>query len=180
MKALNSMKNLFSESLISVSCHKNYTQKLKPYSKFIGSWNFIWTGFKDDGSSWSVPGEWHFSWVLEGRAIQDNWICPKIGERKSNKYPDGEYGTTIRYYDCNEENLKVIWIGPILSNLSIFEVKEENDEIIQNEILISPKTKISRWKFKDIKNNSFIWEAAESVDNGDSWKTTQLVEAKSL
>ena len=173
------MKNPFIQSLCSVKCHANFTEKLKPYSHFIGSWDFIWTGFKNDGSSWSVPGEWHFSWILEGRAIQDNWICPKISERNSTKYPDGEYGTAIRYYDANEKRLKVIWIGPLLSNLNIFEVTVKEGEIIQNEILISPKEKISRWKFKNIKDNSFTWEAAEYSDEGKTWTVTQEVKAKS-
>ncbi len=171
------MDNQFTNTLYAASCHKNHTDKLKPYSQFIGSWDFTWTGFKEDGSKWSVPGEWHFSWILEGRAIQDNWICPRISERSDPKYPDGEYGTTIRYYDAKENRLKVIWIGPILSNLNIFEVTVKENEIIQNEIIISPKERVSRWKFKNIKKDSFCWEAAESSDNGNTWKLTQKVHA---
>jgi hypothetical protein len=39
------------------------------------------------------PGEIHFGWVLEGRAVQDIWIRPK------RPVPSTMYGTTLRVFD---------------------------------------------------------------------------------
>ena len=111
------MNNNFVESLISNHGHPRHREKLIPYQGFIGSWSFDWVGHNEDGSTWTVPGEWHFSWILEGRAIQDNWIYPKIDLRSSDDYPEGEYGTTIRFYDFEEDCIKIVYISPILSNL---------------------------------------------------------------
>ena len=172
------MNKNFIESLISDSGHPRHHEKLKPYQGFIGSWIFDWVGYNEDGSTWTVPGEWHFSWILEGRAIQDNWICPKIDLRLSENYPEGEYGTTIRFYDFREGCIKIIFIGPILSNLSIFKVSHTRDRIIQDEIMTVGKGKISRWEIKDIKENSFKWESYISYDSLKTWKMDQEIYAK--
>ena len=172
------MDNAFLKTLISNCGHPKHHEKLMPYEIFIGSWDFNWIGHNDDGSTWTVPGEWHFSWILEGRAIQDNWICPKSNLRPSHKYPEGEYGTTIRFYDFKEDCIKILWIGPILSNLNIFKVTHTKGQIIQNEIMFKDKSEISRWEFKDIEETSFKWEAYISNDNRKTWKMNQEVYAK--
>jgi len=174
------MNSHFIESLISNDGHPRHQEKLKPYQRFVGSWIFDWVGHNEDGSTWTVPGEWHFSWILEGRAIQDIWICPKRHLRSFGKYPDGEYGTVIRYYDFKEDCIKVIWIGPILSNLNVFKVSHTEDRIIQDEIMITDKEKISRWEYKNIKEDSFKWESYVSNDERKTWKMDQEVYAKRM
>lgn len=114
-------------------------------------------------------------WILEGRAIQDIWICPKTDIRSSNDYPEDEYGTTIRFYDFKEDCIKIIFIGPISSNLSVFKVSHTEDEIIQDEIMIKDKSRISRWEIKDIKENFFKWESYISKDGRKTWKMDQEV-----
>ncbi|MFX0179537.1 MAG: hypothetical protein ACFE78_05055 [Candidatus Hodarchaeota archaeon] len=174
------MINNFIKSLISNTAHKKHHKKLEIYENFIGSWKFDWVGHKDDGSTWTVPGEWHFSWILEGRAIQDNWICPRSNERTSGKYPEGEYGTTIRFYDFKDDFIKVVWIGPIISQLNIFKANFENNEIVQNEIMVTEKEKVSKWIFKEIKEDSFKWEAYISNDYGKTWYLNQEVFAERI
>ena len=50
--------------------------KMDLYGWLIGSWELDVTRYLDDGSQLRISGEWHFGWVLEGRAIQDVWIVP--------------------------------------------------------------------------------------------------------
>ena len=38
------------------------------YGWLIGSWRLDVTRFLEDGTVRRRPGEWHFGWVLEGRA----------------------------------------------------------------------------------------------------------------
>ena len=55
------------------------------FGKLIGSWQI---DYVDNVNSHVMKGEWHFSWILEGMAIQDVIILP-----------DYEYGTTLRVYN---------------------------------------------------------------------------------
>jgi hypothetical protein len=50
--------------------------RLALFGRFVGSWDVERTGHAADGTSVTVPGEWHWGWVLDGRAIQDVFICP--------------------------------------------------------------------------------------------------------
>jgi hypothetical protein len=172
------MINNFINTLITDSGHQKHKEKLKPYEFLIGSWNFDWVGHNEDGSTLTVPGEWHFSWILQGRAIQDSWICPKIILRSSGKYPEGEYSTTIRFYDFNDDSIKVIWIGPILSRLNIFEVTQTENQIMQEEILVKDKSEVSKWQFKDFNESSFKWEAYLFNEKQKTWNLKQEIFAK--
>ena len=171
------MGNQFIGTLMAETPHSAYAEKLEPYRPLIGEWNFEWKGTVD-GREMRVPGQWIFSWVLEGRAIQDNWICPAPGHRGSGEYPEGEYGTTIRVYDFKDDEIKVFWFGPILSTYTIFRAKKEKGVILQEEIPLGEKQDRSRWLFRDITSGSFTWEAYVSKDGKRTWDLTQQVFAE--
>lgn len=88
-------------------------ESMKLYAWLVGSWDLDVTEFYDDGSTRHRPGEWHFGWVLEGRAIQDVWIVPPRPMRAdADTTPDGSYyGTTLRTYDPRTDI--DISVGPI-------------------------------------------------------------------
>ena len=169
------MNSLFIESLVSPAPHPSTYEKLKPYEPLIGDWDFEWVGRNPDGSTWKVPGEWFFAWVLEGRAIQDNWICPSRSLRSTGKYPEGQYGTTIRFYDAKEDAVKVIWVGAVNVQVNLFKASFCNNQIIQQEIATGSGTRLAKWVISDIKPESFKWEAFVSDDNGTNWTLTQEV-----
>src|SRR4051812_9118344 len=76
-------------------------EKLQMFGQFVGSWDAKVINYKPDGSNQIVEAEWHFGWVLEGRAIQDVWIAPKRRLRVAGETAPGDYGATIRFYDAN-------------------------------------------------------------------------------
>ena len=53
------------------------------YGWLVGSWDLEVTRFLADGTRRRRSGEWHFGWVLEGRAIQDVWVVPRRGAEPS-------------------------------------------------------------------------------------------------
>jgi hypothetical protein len=85
-----------------------------------------------------------------------------------------DYQTTILKVNMGQQ---VVFIGPVLSNLSIFKVSHTEDKIIQDEIMVVDKGKISRWEIKDIKENSFKWESYISNDRRKTWRMDQEVYA---
>lgn len=81
----------FIETLTSNSKSAKLPEEFNYFGKLIGSWKF---DYIDHNISCSTKGEWHFSWVLEGMAVQDVIILP-LRENKNRKYrnPLTEYGT---------------------------------------------------------------------------------------
>ena len=71
------------------------------YGWLVGSWELdvrVYWGI--DVSGRALKGEAHFGWALEGRAIQDVWIMPRVADRAgwSDKQMN-MYGTTLRVWD---------------------------------------------------------------------------------
>lgn len=148
--------------------------KLQLFGQFIGSWDVEITNYKPDGSREVVQGEWHFGWVLEGRAIQDVWIAPKRSMRETSKGATGDYGATLRFYDPKIDAWRSTWIGPVKGYVLPFIARQVGDEILLEGNLESGKSR--KWIFSDITCDSFKWRAVES---DDGWLTQQQVQEMS-
>jgi hypothetical protein len=121
-----------------------------------------------------VQGEWHFGWVLEGRAIQDVWIAPKRSLRAESKGMSGEYGATVRFYDPKIDAWRSTWIGPAKGYVLPFIARQIGEEIVLEGNFESGKSR--KWIFSDITSESFKWRAIES---DDGWLTQQKVQEMS-
>src|SRR4051794_31507903 len=53
------------------------------FGQFVGEWELDVTNFAANGASETAHGEWHFGWILQGRAVQDVWITPPRVEQES-------------------------------------------------------------------------------------------------
>jgi hypothetical protein len=61
----------------------DHAEELMLFGQFVGSWEFACIEYEPDGRSRNEPGERHFGWTLEGRAVQDVWILPARAARSS-------------------------------------------------------------------------------------------------
>src|SRR5262245_25747954 len=89
----------FAGSLVNAAPHADIPEEQRIFAPFIGDWDLIVKWYDEGGKlSREERGEWHFSWILEGRAVQDVWIVPPRHERirRSDNY---EYGTSLRFFD---------------------------------------------------------------------------------
>src|SRR5260370_42516432 len=77
--------NIASNKLISVlhteTPAAGRPEKLQLYGRFIGDWDTKIIAHALDGARHEGSGEIHFGWTLEGRAIQDVWMIPRLAER---------------------------------------------------------------------------------------------------
>ena len=164
--------NAFSSALISDSAKPEKKEYLTLFGQFIGSWTFDWIGCNEDGSKDVVKGgEWIFSWILEGRAIQDVWICPGRNTRYLDGYPEGEYGTTIRHYDPEIKKWRIIWLGPVTNKIGFFTAEKIGDEIVLSD---NESEEVKRkWIFSEITENSFRWREEKLKENSSLWQITQ-------
>jgi hypothetical protein len=90
--------------------------KLALYAWLVGSWDIEVITFMEDGTTHEGLGEIHAGWVLQGRAIQDVWMIPRLKERKPGVRPlpgsGNWYGTTLRIYDPNLDAWRILWNDP--------------------------------------------------------------------
>src|SRR5947209_6048636 len=90
-----------------------YADKLMVFGRLVGSWDIEGRFFDEDGNVTNERrGEWHFGWVLEGRAIQDVLISPPRDGREPGQASQ-EYGTTIRAYDPKLDAWRVTFVAPV-------------------------------------------------------------------
>lgn len=95
--------NTFLQSLYSEVRSKKIPEDRDIFGALIGAWDIIWMDHLDVAEIRKVKGEWIFSRVLDGTAVQDTFIVPSRAEAKLHPQPDAEYGTTIRIYNPKTE-----------------------------------------------------------------------------
>jgi hypothetical protein len=140
------------------------------YDWLIGSWDVRVIDYDDEGSTRESRGEWHFSWVLEGRAVQDVFIVPSKDQRSAQLSKEGNrYGTTLRIYDPEIKAWRITWFNPVRNVENHLVGKKVGNEIIQEGSNENGSARM-RWSFRDIKENSFRWTGEESPDNGKTWR----------
>lgn len=108
----------FMETLTSESKNEKLSEEFNFFGKLIGSWNI---DYVDNSTSQVIKGEWHFSWVLEGMAVQDVIVLPGF-----------EYGTTLRVYnpDTYAWDIAYCYTGKIMR----FEARKQDDIIVLTNI----------------------------------------------
>lgn len=164
----------FTNALISPACHADVPDEQRIFEPFIGSWALIVRWYGPDGKLVrQEDGEWHFSRVLEGRAIQDVWIVPPRGQRDAGAY---EFGTSLRFYDASVAGWRSTWIGPMHGAVLTFIARQLGDTVVlETTGEIQPAR---RWTFRDVSPSGFNWIHEEAAD--DDWRMVQTFEARRL
>ena len=147
------MKDFF-EALTSERKNTALPDEFNYFGKLIGSWaiNYI-----EGNNSLAIKGEWHFSWVLEGMAIQDVIILP-----------DYEYGTSLRIYnpDTHAWDVAYGYTGKIIR----LEAKKQNDMIM----LTFVNDERRKWVFTKIEDYCFHWENITVKDDGEWYINAEI------
>ena len=139
-------------------------EALTTFGRFVGSWELECTEHDRDGSSQTFRGEWHFAWVLDGRAIQDVWILPSRAERAAGASAI-EWGSAVRFYDRDLGAWRVNWSGPERGRSYSFIAREANGEIVLEGGADGVDL---RWTFSEITDAAFRWRN-EVRDSGGHW-----------
>jgi hypothetical protein len=153
--------------------------KLDLYGWLIGDWDAGITTHGADGESHSGQGEIHCGWILEGRAIQDVWMIPRLEDRKpgapSLPVAGNWYGTTLRIYDPALDAWRIYWIDPATNSYRYQIGRRQGKDIVQEGKTESGAH--SRWSFTEIAHDSFRWLAETSTD-GTTWRLVVEVKAR--
>lgn len=139
----------------------------------IGGWSAEVRDIDADGRVRKGTGEWWFSWVLEGRAVQDVWIVPVRADRSNARIlesgaggANNRYGTSVRWFDSSLGRWRIVWINPVSGALNFLAGQREGNRILLEGL---DNGKPIRWKFEEIRRDSFVWRG-ESRGNNGSWR----------
>lgn len=163
--------NGFINALVSDKRNADIPEEDDLFGKLIGEWNFEWI---DNNHERKVLGEWIFSWTLEGRAIQDIFICPSRATRETNLQPDGEYGTTLRIYNPRTKKWDISYATT--GYITCLEAQREGEKVVLTDINDQEK----KWVFSEIKDNTFHWQNVSVKENGDWHINADLYAARRM
>lgn len=162
------------DALQAAGPHPDMAENLMLFGQFVGAWDVDVTNITVDGTRKELKGEWHFGWVLEGRAILDVWTAPRRSLRgQADPY---EYGATLRFFDPSIQAWRSTWIGPVRHLVLPFIGRQEKDEIIL-EGSFTPGGR-TRWIFSHVTPTRFHWRNLESSDDGATWRAVQEIVAQ--
>jgi hypothetical protein len=161
--------NSFLEALQAGGPSADRVEEMALYGWLIGAWDLDVVEFLDDGSQCRRPGEWHFGWILQGRAIQDVWIVPPRGQRGyAAATMPAYYGTTLRIYDPRSGDWHIRYFDPAVQALLTMTGRREEDAIVQ--LGTNEAGQAVRWSFDEITPDGFLWRGEWSADGGASWR----------
>lgn len=139
------------------------------YGWLVGDWDLDVFDHREDGTVRRGTGEVHFGWVLEGRAVQDVWIMPRISDRKMGLGKEGNrYGTTLRIWDPKIEAWRATWINPVTGRRDELVGRRVGSEIIQ--IGTHEDSRPIRWNFTEVTDDSFRWTGEVLNPDGKTWR----------
>lgn len=103
------------------------------YGWLVGSWDLDVLHYRAQNiSSQRIKAEAHFAWALEGRAIQDVWIMPRVSGRNGNLDSKmNMYGTTLRVWDVSLKAWRITWINPAGQHFEQQVGRRVGQEIVQ-------------------------------------------------
>ena len=145
-------------------------ERLKLFGQFVGNWDCEVLRYQDNQVQRGT-GEWHFGWVLDGRAVQDVFIVPARSEGGQPR----EWGSSMRSFDPKTGTWFIAWLGPVQGTLQTFTARQQGGEIVHDGV--TPDGRPSRWVFSEIQPDSFRWRSLVSSDRGASWNVTQEIVA---
>jgi hypothetical protein len=107
--------------------------------------------------------------VLEGRAVQDVWIMPRISDRT----PDLDkamnmYGTTLRVWDSSIGAWRIRWSNPAHDHHEEQIGRRSGNDIVQ--VGTRDGGVATRWRFTEITTDSFHWLGEALKPDGQTWK----------
>ena len=157
----------FTGALISSGSSAELGQAADAFAWLIGGWAGDVKDIDEDGSVRTGTGEWWFSWVLEGRAVQDVWIVPRRAQRmERTQTANNRYGSTIRYFDRKADLWRIVWVNPVSGALSTLQGKRTGNRFVLEGT--TGGTPI-RWTFEDIESDRFVWRGEERAKSG-TWR----------
>jgi hypothetical protein len=173
------MHSSFAKVLHAAGPDPERASQLQLYAWLVGQWHFEITVIVDDEKTHHGEGEIHAGWVLQGRAIQDVWMIPRLRDRRHGLAPlpgaGNWFGTTLRIYDPSIDAWRILWNDPAAGFFSQQIGRAQGSNIVQTGP--DPRGGSSRWTFSAIEADAFHWTAERSLDE-QTWRREVDIRAR--
>ncbi len=155
--------------------HADHAARLMEFGRFVGSWALDASFYELDGSEQQTTGEWHWIWILGGRAIQDVLVFPARAD--ATQRDSYRYGTSLRVLDESQEIWRVVWVAPQAG--TIYKLSgtftDEGVVVLHGDPNDGEPT---RWVFSDVTENGFLWEGWVKDASDSDWRLLQRMTAR--
>ncbi len=134
--------------------NKNAPAETKQYAPLLGQWSITDSSIDKDGNWIQGPGaDWNWYTILDGNAIQDDWIQPPLDiEVEQGKR---QYGTNIRIYNPKEKHWEQIWTSISGRKIDRFTAVGKDGTIVMRGFYANNEARIT---FYNLKENTFDWK----------------------
>lgn len=136
------------------------------FSFAIGEWSCKTRGMTPDGTvQEGPPATWTFYYILDGWAIQDDWV---------SQQPNGSYfrGTNIRSFNPETRRWDNRWLQQGDLRWKYYSAEQVGDTMVmtggEGKDAMDREC-IDRNTFHSITEDSWIWRKDRSFDGGESW-----------
>jgi hypothetical protein len=132
------------------------------FDQLIGTWDVRYEIFDKDGKVRRDRGQVRYSWILDGKALQEIWSS---ASESTDSQP---FGTTIDFYDLKRQRWTAVWIYPAQGMTSMMSGGEVNGSFVltgHNE-----SGALERWSTSITSPDSIAVRADVSDDDGKTWR----------
>ena len=139
------------------------------YGWLCGSWDLEVLRYRGvEVSGGDLRGEVHAARVLEGRAVQDVWIMPRVEDRRDGSDRTmNMYGTTLRTWDAATRSWRIAWTNPLRGHYEVQSGRWNGRDILQEGT--RPDGTKTRWTFTEITADAFRWRGEALPPNESAW-----------
>jgi hypothetical protein len=161
--------NAFQSVLAAEERSPEIPESADAYGWLIGSWELeVLRYWAKDVTDLGIKGEVHFGWVLEGRAVQDVWIMPRLSDRTGDLDKTlNMYGTTLRVWDPTIQAWHITWRNPAGDHHEEQIGHWNGKDVVQTGT--RPDGTATRWTFTEITRDSFRWLGEALQPDGKTW-----------
>ena len=136
------------------------------FGRLVGDWDIRDESLQQDGT-WKAGNGARWTWraILNGGAIQDDWIAPA----PDVEAPNGRrmYGTNIRIYNAKEARWEMAWASNPGGKIDTFHATADGDDMVMRGEFAGADTRIT---FFDIKADAFSWKMEQRKDAETPWQ----------
>jgi hypothetical protein len=130
--------------------------------QLVGTWDAAQSVINRDGS-WGEETHsiWKWYYILDGHAIQDDWITIDSLKKKNVT------GTNIRIYNPEENEWHMAWIDKTNRRLATFTAVNDNGTVVMDGT--NAKGRYIKNTFFNITDNEFDWKQEWTFNEGETW-----------